>query len=723
MAPMKIALALGSLLGLGQVAHSAKLIKTTDKLDFSGKNPIPMVVELMTELKERVIADGKLEEQSYDKYACWCEETLARKAKDISDETALIEELQTLIVKLKAQIASHGAEIKQLEREIGKNLEMQGEAKGVRDGEFEQYSGERTEGEQCIGALEAATKALSGAGAGKFLQTTKEVQLLSVVAGIRKVLERTSASRGLSSRDVEVVRHFLEHPGDFAHGRPAGVSAAQTGNNPFGDYAPQSTQIQGILKGMYDTFTGDLEKANAEEADSQKAFEELMATKQKELETLQATLEQQKADDASKLKKLAESEELQDATKTQLAADEKFFAVTKEGCQVKSTEWNERSRLRTMELQGVSKAVEILTNEDAQKIFQASTSTFVQLSAITHRASSQRRNSVYQKLAGLARRYHNFSMTQLAAHLRDSGHFDKVIGSIDQMMEVLRKEEQSDIEHRDRCQNAGDKNKNDLVDLEHAIETTTKKIEQFSSDIERLGDEIEVLDASIAKTKGEMKEALELRNQDVANFKQELKDDAAAIELVEKAAVAVKKFYEKNGIPLSLLTKGQDVPEEDDDAEPEYSIDKDKAPETSWSGGGYGGRRSETGGVVSMLGMIKEDLEKEMKTGRADDAEAQQMYESLRATMQESLDAALGSKVTTEKELAETKSEKAAAEESLAQKNADQAAEKDLKDAIYSDCSWVATHFDSRRTKRRAELEGLAEAKSYLAGIAAGEDV
>mmetsp|Transcript_81262 Transcript_81262/g.228919 ORF Transcript_81262/g.228919 Transcript_81262/m.228919 type:complete len:721 (-) Transcript_81262:76-2238(-) len=720
MAPMKIALALGSLLGLGQVAHSAKLIKTTDKLDFSGKNPIPMVVELMTELKERVIADGKLEEQSYDKYACWCEETLARKAKDISDETALIEELQTLIVKLKAQIASHGAEIKQLEREIGKNLEMQGEAKGVRDGEFEQYSGERTEGEQCIGALEAATKALSGAGAGKFLQTTKEVQLLSVVAGIRKVLERTSASRGLSSRDVEVVRHFLEHPGDFAHGRPAGVSAAQTGNNPFGDYAPQSTQIQGILKGMYDTFTGDLEKANAEEADSQKAFEELMATKQKELETLQATLEQQKADDASKLKKLAESEELQDATKTQLAADEKFFAVTKEGCQVKSTEWNERSRLRTMELQGVSKAVEILTNEDAQKIFQASTSTFVQLSAITHRASSQRRNSVYQKLAGLARRYHNFSMTQLAAHLRDSGHFDKVIGSIDQMMEVLRKEEQSDIEHRDRCQNADGKNKNDMEDLDHSIEKTTKNIERLASEIERLYDEIEVLDAAIAKTKKEMDEALELRNKDVLDFKQALKDDAAAIDLVEQAKVAITKFYKQNGIPLALVAKSHEEPDED---EPEYTVDKDKAPETSWSGADYGGRKSETVGVISMMDMIKEDLEKEMKTGRADDAEAQQMYESLRATMQESLDAALGSKVTTEKELAETKSEKAAAEESLAQKNADQAAEKDLKDAIYSDCSWVATHFDSRRTKRRAELEGLAEAKSYLAGIAAGEDV
>jgi C-terminal processing protease CtpA/Prc len=60
------------------------------------------------------------------------------------------------------------------------------------------------------------------------------------------------------------------------------MSAAQVGQNPFGDYAPQSTQIQGILKGMYDAFTADLEKDNAEEAEAQKSFEELMGTKMQE---------------------------------------------------------------------------------------------------------------------------------------------------------------------------------------------------------------------------------------------------------------------------------------------------------------------------------------------------------------------------------------------------------------------------------------------------------
>ena len=36
-------------------------------------------------------------------------------------------------------------------------------------------------------------------------------------------------------------------------------------NNPFCDYAPESTQIQGILKGTYDGLTTNLEETNAEE--------------------------------------------------------------------------------------------------------------------------------------------------------------------------------------------------------------------------------------------------------------------------------------------------------------------------------------------------------------------------------------------------------------------------------------------------------------------------
>merc|ERR1712100_524232 len=139
---------------------------------------------------------------------------------------------------------------------------------------------------------------------------------------------------------------------------------------------------------MYDAFTSDLEKDNAEEADAEKAFQELFATKIQEQETLKATLQKQETDLAAKTKKLSESQVQLDDTQEQLKADEKFFEDTKEACQVKATEWSMRTRLRTEELNGMDVAIKILSSESAQKTFKNSTTTFLQLKAVNKHSES-----------------------------------------------------------------------------------------------------------------------------------------------------------------------------------------------------------------------------------------------------------------------------------------------------------------------------------------------
>ena len=39
-----------------------------------------------------------------------------------------------------------------------------------------------------------------------------------------------------------------------------------------------------------------------------------------------------------------------------------------------------------------------------------------------------------------------------------------------------------------------------------------------------------------------------------------------------------------------------------------------------------------------------------------------------------------------------------------------------------TDCKWVKTHFESRRDKRKTEMQGLVDAKSFLAGVDSGDD-
>merc|ERR1719217_1717317 len=175
------------------------------------------------------------------------------------------------------------------------------------------------------------------------------------------------------------------------------------------------------------------------------------------------------------------------------------------------------------------------------------------------------------------------------------------------------------------------------------------------------------------------------------------------------AIVRLSKYYKENKIPLSLAQQ------------PEYANDPDKAPETTFSGANA--HQSESGGIVAILEMIKEDLQKEMKEGKADEAKAQAEYEKQSGALQESLDAQKATKVSLEKEIAGLDDSIASAESYKNEKKDDLDAEEDMKNSLKTDCEWVKTHFDSRRDARKQEMAGLVEAKNFLAGVEAGEPV
>merc|ERR1719333_1436424 len=199
-----------------------------------------------------------------------------------------------------------------------------------------------------------------------------------------------------------------------------------------------------------------------------------------------------------------------------------------------------------------------------------------------------------------------------------------------------------------------------------------------------------------------MEEALKMRNKAHEDFKQALADDMNGVKLLESAIAALGKFYKKNKIPMGLVQA------------PEYTVDEDKMPEKDM--GDYKDRQSDSAPIIGMISQIKEDLEMEIKTGRQEEADAQADYEKERAAMTETLEAQTDSKVATEKDLAELESKIADKTAFKEQKETDLKEQETLKDSINTDCAWVATHFDSRREKRKTEIDGLVEAKNFLAG-------
>merc|ERR1719215_131243 len=235
-------------------------------------------------------------------------------------------------------------------------------------------------------------------------------------------------------------------------------------------------------------------------------------------------------------------------------------------------------------------------------------------------------------------------MIEVAVAVKNGGHFDKIMGMIDEMIAALRKEEAEDIAHRDRCQGAQGKNGNDMDDLDHDIAKAGEELERMGDKETELKATIKSLEEEITTSKTSLEELLSMRNA---------KNEA-----------------------------------------PKYSVDEDKAPEADFSAGNKRGQ--ETGGIIAILEMVKEDTENEIKTSREEDAEAGADYEKSRGALQETLDAQTASKVANEQELAELQEDIADTEELKDSKASDLAEEQPLEASLKKVCAWVESHCDAR---------------------------
>jgi len=79
-------------------------------------------------------------------------------------------------------------------------------------------------------------------------------------------------------------------------------------------------------------------------------------------------------------------------------------------------------------------------------------------------------------------------------------------------------------------------------------------------------------------------------------------------------------------------------------------------------------------------------------------------------------------KVTLETQVAETDEKIADATEEKESTKAMKENKESYRESLKPKCDWMKGAFDTRRSKRREEMDGLLEAKASLAGAAAGEE-
>merc|ERR1719421_272043 len=154
------------------------------------------------------------------------------------------------------------------------------------------------------------------------------------------------------------------------------------------------------------------------------------------------------------------------------------------------SEWEERQKTRQLEMEACSKALAVLSSDDAHDLF---TKTF-NPSFIQKEMHSEQRTEASKLLSAVASKVQSPRLATLAVRVRLDA-FTRVKKAIDDMVAQLLKEKADEIKHKDFCTDEFNTNelqtekktrsKEDLsakiADLEMSIKQTTEAVEALQS--------------------------------------------------------------------------------------------------------------------------------------------------------------------------------------------------------------------------------------------------
>merc|ERR1712125_212830 len=291
-------------------------------------------------------------------------------------------------------------------------------------------------------------------------------------------------------------------------------------------------------------------------------------------------------------------------TKASLAADEQFLMMLKEKCASTDKEFEERTTTRQLEMEACSKALAVLSSDDAHDLF---TKTFnpalLQKEGAMH---SERRSQASKLLSAVAQKMQNPRLATLAVRVRLDA-FTRVKKAIDDMVAQLLKEKEDEIKHKDFCVDEFNTNELQTEKKEREKQDLIAKIEDLELTIKTLTEEIETLKAEIAEMQVQLKRAGENREKENKEFQMTVADQRETQKLLQAALNVLAEFYGKKA--AALLQKQEPV---GPPPPPGFEAYKKNAA---------------SGGVMSMIQQIISDAKAmEAETIRAEE-DAQKAYE------------------------------------------------------------------------------------------------
>lgn len=673
--------------------------------------PVQKVIGMLTDLRAEILAEGKEEAETYDKYACFCKAVTEEKTTAISDGENQKNVLQAQIngaVSARdaadAAIAANTKALSTLQSEIEDLYK-------TRNGERIIYEKSEVDLTGAIEGLEAAILALKSAKtAVGFVQLGNFRNTLSMALRMAETLgfDRMAMSKQRRAMLVQLI-----------HGEPV----------PQSTYEFHADNVISTLESLKQDFKDKKSDLQSKEAEAKGAFETVLADKQKAVENGQKEVLTSQETKATQTKLIEKANQDFTTTSAQLLDDQAYLSDSSSKCNEKALLWDQRTQMRSNELNALTQAIEVIntlpSQEDPSFLQRKHKQVGVKLHHVrmvlldmsgNNRELERYHHNHHHNRTGLVGR-----RAQAVAFLRVKANalhrawlldvadkvaadpFAKVKVLIQELIERLLKEASEEADHKGWC------------DREIALAEQSR--DQSADDIAALNDNLKLSEARRAKLSEriqELEKQLASLDEDLfnqtASRKKEKEENKAAIasategiNITDKAIEILTQFYGQAAKASSFLQRGRMIMFRNASGSVE-----DDMPDAGFKGA-YSGAQSTKGGIIGMLEVIKSDFERTVSETKKDEAIAAKDFMEFQTVAGASIATKGVSKQERENALSQANTEDKDMRQSM--KSKQDIMDKALTELISLDkaCRAGGTTAEERKAKRDEEMEALTK--------------
>merc|ERR1719316_561040 len=168
-------------------------------------NPIRRVVTMLQNMQKKVEAEGKKEEELFEKFMCYCKNGKGALEASIESAKQKNEQLMSSIEETGAALKQAKADLKSAQESRAAAKDAVATATALREKEASAYAKESSEFKTNIAAMKKATAAISKGMGVAFLQTSAA-----------SVVKQLTITMDMTSFDREMITSFLTQRSGYA---------------------------------------------------------------------------------------------------------------------------------------------------------------------------------------------------------------------------------------------------------------------------------------------------------------------------------------------------------------------------------------------------------------------------------------------------------------------------------------------------------------------------